>query len=55
MGCGCGGGSKAAAMATVQTYEISGDPEGIKYLTELDAIRQKAERALTGDVVPTAK
>ncbi len=54
MGCGCGA-SKASALASVQTYEISGDPEGIKYLTELDAIRQKAERDLTGDVVPTAK
>lgn len=54
MGCGCGQSAKAA-LASVQTYEISGDPEGIKYLTELDAIRQKDERSLTGDVVPTAK
>lgn len=54
MGCGCG--SKAAtALASVQTYEIDGDPEGIKYLTELDAIRQKEARELSGDVVPTAK
>lgn len=54
MGCGCGG-SKATALASVQTYQIDGDPEGIKYLTELDAIRQKAERELDGDVVPTVK
>ena len=51
-GCGCGG-SKAAAMKTVQTYEITGDPQGIKYLTEKDAIDQKAARGLTGDVVPS--
>lgn len=52
MGCGCGG-SAAAARSNVQTYEIQGDKDGIKYLTELDAIRQKAERGLTGDVVPS--
>lgn len=52
MGCGCGG-SKATALKSVQTYEITGDPEGIKYLTELDAIRQAEERGLTGDVVPS--
>lgn len=54
MGCGCGG-SKATAMKSVQTYQIEGDPDGIRYLTELDAIRQKDERQLTGDVVPSAK
>ena len=54
MGCGCGSSAKAA-LKTVQTYEIQGDPEGIKYLTELDAIRQKEARELDGDVVPTAK
>lgn len=54
MGCGCGSSAKAA-LKSVQTYEITGDPEGIKYLTELDAIRQKAERELLGDVVPTVK
>jgi hypothetical protein len=54
MGCGCGG-SKAVAMKTVPTFEIEGDPDGIRYLTELDAIRQKAERSLDGDVVPSAK
>ena len=54
MGCGCAGSAKAA-LASVQTYEIEGDPEGIKYLTELDAIRQKDDRGLTGDVVPTVK
>lgn len=53
MGCGCGGSAKAA-MKTVQTYEITGDPEGIKYLTERDAIDQKTERGLSGDVVPSA-
>lgn len=52
MGCGCGG-SKKAAMATVQTYEIEGDPNEVKYLTERDAIDQKAIRGLEGDVVPT--
>ena len=40
-------------MRTVQTYEITGDPDGIKYLTERDAIDQKAARGLIGDVVPT--
>lgn len=54
MGCGCGGGSARAAMSTVQTYEITGDPEQIKYLTERDAIDQAEERGLTGDVVPSA-
>lgn len=52
MGCGCGGGAKAVAKS-VQTYEIEGDPEQIKYLTERDALDQKAIRELTGDVVPT--
>lgn len=54
MGCGCGGGGVAAAMKTVQTYEIEGDPEGIRYLTERDAITQKEARGLTGEVVPSA-
>jgi hypothetical protein len=54
MGCGCGSNAKTA-LAGVQTYEIEGDQDRIKYLTELDAIRQKAERNLDGDVVPTAK
>lgn len=52
MGCGCGGGAKAA-LKTVQTYEIEGDPEQIKYLTERDAITQKAARELSGAVVPS--
>lgn len=55
MGCGCGGGGVKAAMAAVQTYQIEGDPEGIKYLTERDAITQKDARGLEGDVVPTVK
>jgi hypothetical protein len=41
-------------MKTVQTYEITDDKDRIKYLTELDAIREKESRGLTGDVVPTA-
>ena len=54
MGCGCGSSVKAA-LKSVQTYEITGDPKEIKYLTELDANRQKEARGLDGDVVPTAK
>jgi hypothetical protein len=52
MGCGCGN-KAAAALKSVQTYQIEGDPDGIRYLTELDAIRQKEDRGLTGDVVPS--
>lgn len=55
MGCGCGSGGVKAAMAKVQTYEIENDPEGIRYLTERDAIDQKAARGLDGDVVPSTK
>jgi hypothetical protein len=40
-------------MKTVQTYEVTGDPELIKYLTERDAINAKAERGLDGEVQPT--
>lgn len=54
MGCGCGSSAKAALKA-VQTYEIAEDPQQIKYLTERDAIDQKAARGLDGEVVPTAK
>ena len=50
MGCGCGG-KAATALKAVQTYEIEGDSDGIKYLTELDAIRQKEARELPGEVV----
>jgi hypothetical protein len=50
LGCGCGGSAKAA-KASVQTYEITGDPQGLKYLTERDAIDAKASRGLAGDVV----
>lgn len=53
MGCGCNKGTAAAAMKTVQTYEIEGDPQGIKYLTERDALDQKTARGLGGNVVPT--
>ncbi len=52
MGCGCGGGAKAVAKS-VQTYEIEGDPNQVKYLTERDAIDQKEKRGLDGEVVPT--
>lgn len=52
MGCGCGGGAKTVAKS-VQTYEIEGDPNQIKYLTERDALDQKARRELAGEVVPT--
>jgi hypothetical protein len=41
-------------MKVVQTYEITDDPEGIKYLTERDAIDQARERDLPGAVVPSA-
>lgn len=54
MGCGCGSKSQTALKSTVQTYEIEGDPEKIRYLTERDAITEKAARGLTGDVVPSA-
>lgn len=55
MGCGCGGGGGVAAKSAVQaqTYEIEGDPQGIKYITERDAITQKEQRQLDGAVVPT--
>lgn len=52
MGCGCGSNARAA-RAAVQTYEIENDPEQIKYLTERDAITQKAARELEGAVVPS--
>lgn len=52
MGCGCGSSAKAA-RAAVQTYEIEGDPQQIKYLTERDAINEKAARELDGAVVPS--
>lgn len=51
MGCGCGK-SAAAAMKTVQQYEITGDPENKTYLTEREAITAKNVRQLSGDVVP---
>lgn len=40
-------------MKTVQTYQIEGDENEVKYLTERDAITQKEARGLDGDVVPT--
>lgn len=53
MGCGCGTGGAAAATAKVQTYQITGDPEQVEYLTERDALDNRAARGLTGEVVPT--
>lgn len=53
IGCGCGA-KAATALASVQTYEIEGDPQGIKYLTERDAINEKESRGLDGAVVPSA-
>lgn len=50
MGCGCGGGS-AAKVATTK-YEITGDPQGRKYLTEREAKAAAANRQLEGEVVP---
>jgi hypothetical protein len=51
MGCGCGGGTKAA-MKGVQKYTIEGDPNGTEYLTEREALAAKSVQGLTGDVVP---
>ena len=51
MGCGCSGGA-AAAMKTVQQYEIQGDPENKTYITEREAITAKNVRQLPGTVVP---
>jgi hypothetical protein len=53
MGCGCGSGTKAAVNAAVQTYQIKDDPESVEYLTERDALDNRAARGLTGEVVPT--
>jgi hypothetical protein len=52
LGCGCGGGNKAAALAKVQQYRVEGDPENKQYLTESEATAAKSVRGLTGDVVP---
>lgn len=52
MGCGCGGGT-AALSSSVQTYQISGDPDGVEYLTERDAMDSRTARGLTGEIVPT--
>lgn len=52
MACGCNKGAAAAAAASVQTYEITGDPQAKKYLTERDALNAKVTRQLEGAVVP---
>lgn len=57
MGCGCGGGTKAA-MKGVQKYTIQDpnqtqdDPNRAEYLTEREALAAKSVLGLTGDVVP---
>jgi len=53
MGCGCGGGAKAA-MKSVQRYSIQGDPEAREYLTEREALTAADTRNLDGKVVPVA-
>lgn len=53
MGCGCGGGAKAA-MKSVQMYSIEGDPEAREYLTEREAMTAADTRNLDGKVVPVA-
>lgn len=51
MGCGCGK-SAAAAKANVVTYEIEGDPNKSRYLTERQALDAKVSRQLEGAVRP---
>ena len=52
MGCGCGGGAKAA-NAAVQRYEIVNDPDAKKYLTEREALTAAVARSLPPVVVPS--
>lgn len=51
MGCGCGGGAKAA-LKGVQKYEIEGDPESREFLTEREALSAKSTLGLPGEVQP---
>jgi hypothetical protein len=46
MACGCQKNKKT------RRYEIEGDPEGQKYITERDAELSKQARGLEGKVVP---
>ena len=51
MGCGCGGGTKAA-LKGVQKYEITDDPESRQFLTEREALSARSTLGLQGEVQP---